>query len=173
MFLSDGMVYLRPTKLAYVRKVGPYTTTIGTAWAEMLHWLERHGLRSNAACGYGLLRDNPNSCDPDQCRYDACVPVLPHFEESARRELSLITLPPGPYARKRSRGNYRAMTSMIADLHSISRMSNNLRIDERRPIVTVYLDDPRRTEEDDLRMDMCIPVAASSMPFTVATADAA
>lgn len=174
MQLSDGMVYLRPTKLAHVRKVGPYSTTIGEAWAEMLHWLDKHGLRSQASCGYGLLRDNPTRVDPETCRYDACVPILPHFEGSAARELGLLTLPPGPYARRRFRGNYRDMTANIAGLHDTCEMPQNLRFDDLRPIVTIYLDDPRQLGTvDDLRLDLCVPISTATVPFRIATADAA
>jgi AraC family transcriptional regulator len=173
MQFKDGLVYLRPTKLAFVRINGRYQDTIGPAWDRMLDWMDRNGLRSNVTFGYGLLRDDPRKVAPEACRYDACVPILPHLEECAHRELGVMTLPPGPYARQRSIGNYIELTDIISGLQSQSLVAPNLRVDERRPLVSIYLDRPSRDSKNELRADLCVPVTAASLRSATATATAA
>jgi AraC family transcriptional regulator len=158
--MKSGLVYLRPTRLAYVRVTGPYETSIPEAWSRLLAWVDKHGLYSPVGWGYGLARDNPLRAGADKCRYDACVQVTPLFEERAVRELGVFTLPAGPYARIRQSGGYAPIRSKVSNLYADFEAPAELKLDERRPIVTIYLDDPRRFEPTDLRADICVPVTA-------------
>ena len=160
--MQNGLVYLRPTRLAYVRVKGPYEQSIPDAWERMLAWLEVRGLNSSTGRGYGLARDNPARVGADNCRYDACVLVMPYLEERVNRELGIITLPAGPYVRKREAGSYDAIRSLIPSLHETFAAPSGLRLDDNRPLVTIYLDDPRHFSLNDLRADICVPVAAGS-----------
>lgn len=157
---NNGLVYLRPTRLVYVRACGRYRNTIPASWDKMLNWLDRNGLRSPVGHGYGLARDNPNIVAPEACRYDACVELDPLFEERAARELAIQTLPGGSHIRLRKKGDYADMTRTVISLHSTFEAPNGLRMDDRRPIVSIYLDDPRRIDVNDLRADLCVPVSA-------------
>jgi AraC family transcriptional regulator len=159
--MKRGLVYLRPARLTYVRAIGSYETAIPQAWDRLLNWVEKNGLNSAVGRGYGLARDNPLRVEPAKCRYDACIQVSPLFEERALRELGLVTLPPGPYARMRHAGSYEAISSCVATLHGKFSAPAELRLDDRRPIVTIYLDDPRRFDPADLRADICTPVTAA------------
>jgi AraC family transcriptional regulator len=158
--MKNGLVYLRPTRLAYVRVTGAYERSIPEAWERLLTWVEKNGLNSPVGRGYGLTRDNPARVGAENCRYDACVQVSPMFEERAMRELGVFTLPPGPYTRMRQAGGYEPIRAMMPTLHSSFEAPPELRLDDRRPIVTIYLDDPRRYHDSDLRADVCVPVAA-------------
>lgn len=156
---SRGFVYLRPSRLVYVRVCGPYRDSIPAAWDRMFNWLDNNGLRSPVGRGYGLVRDNPNVVAPEACRYDACVDVDPFFEERAARELGIQTLPGGPYVRSRKKGDYADVTRLMLKTHATFQASPGLKLDDRRPIVAIYLDDPRRIDLDDLRTDVCVPVS--------------
>ncbi len=158
--MKNGLVYLRPTRLAYVRVTGNYEQSIPRAWEQLLRWVDKNGLNSPVGRGYGLARDNPARVGAENCRYDACVQVSPMFEERAMRELGVFTLPAGPYKRIRQAGGYEPICSMMPKLHSDFTAPAELRLDDRRPIVTIYLDDPRRFDASDLRADICVPVAA-------------
>lgn len=160
--MSRGMVYLRPFRVVYVRETGPYASSIQSAWERMLHWLDVNGLHSPVGRGFGLARDNPATVGPDRCRYDACVELDPIFEGRAARELALQTLPGGPYLRQRKTGDYARLTGILANLHETFEAPEGLRLDDRRPLVTMYLDDPRRFAPDDLRADLCIPIATKA-----------
>lgn len=161
--MNSGLVYLRPFRLAYVRVTGPYDTSIEAAWTQMFAWLDKNGVSSPTGRGYGLARDNPEQVRPANCRYDACIQVGPMFEDRAQRELGLVTLPAGPYTRSRQAGGYEPIQSMMGGLYSTFGPAPALRLDERRPIVTIYLDDPRRLDARDLRADVCVPVTASKL----------
>ena len=164
--MKSGLVYLRPTRLAYVRVTGPYQSSISQAWDQLLSWVDNNGLSSPVGRGYGLARDNPQRVDPAKCRYDACIQVGPMFEDRAMRELGVVTLPPGPYTRMRHAGSFDAMRGLVAGSHSEFIAPAELRLDDRRPIVTIYLDDPRRFNPVDLRADVCVPVTAAARAKT-------
>lgn len=157
--MSSGLVYLRPSRLAYVRQVGPYQQTINQAWERMFDWLSKNGLSEPNGRGYGLMRDCPKVVAPEQCRYDACVDLNPFFEERAIRELGAQTLPGGSYIRIRKVGSYDALHKELPSMHDCFQTPTGLRLDERRPLVTIYLDDPARFTSSDLRADICVPVS--------------
>jgi AraC family transcriptional regulator len=161
--MTSGLVYLRPTRLAFVRVTGPYETSIPEAWNRLLEWTEQNGFSSPVGHGYGLARDNPLRVSADKCRYEACVPVTPLSEDRAMRELGVITLPGGSYTRVRHAGGYGPMRSMIPALYSNFEAPADLKLDDKRPIVTIYLDDPRRFDDSDLRADICVPVTAARL----------
>lgn len=157
--MKSGLVYLRPWRLAYVRKTGPYESSIPAAWEHMLGWLDKHGLHSPVGRGYGLLRDCPRVVGAENCRYDACVELNPLFEERAIRELGAQTLPGGSYVRMRRVGSYEALRPELATMHDTFQAPAGLQLDERRPLVTIYLDDPRQFAPDEQRADLCMPVS--------------
>jgi AraC family transcriptional regulator len=171
--MQNNFVYLRPSRLVYVRINGAYETTIPAAWSKMLNWIERNGVGSALGRGFGLARDNPQTVPASQCRYDACIEVESHFEDRAMRELGILTLPGGPYVRRREVGSYADIVTRVATLHASFVVPNGIKLDSNRPLVTIYLDDPRRFEPGQLRADMCIPVSAAVVRGRVAQPQAA
>ncbi len=160
--MKNGLVYLRPARLAYVRVNGPYATSVPVAWERMLAWVDKNGFKPQGERGYGLAHDNPALVAPEKCRFDACIQLQPEFEDRAARELGVLTLPAGPYTRDRRAGGYGRLRHELASLYSSQGLSSGLQLDARRPIVTIYLDDPRRLSVRDLRADICVPVTANS-----------
>lgn len=160
--MSNSLVYLRPATLAYVRAIGPYDKSIEDAWDRMYAWVDENGLNVSELRGYGLARDNPTVVDPDKCRYDACILTMPEFEDRALRELGTITLPGGPYARKREVASRESIHAMVATIHTTYEAPNDLKIDDRRPIVTIYLEAPLKAGDSDRRIDLCVPVMVVS-----------
>lgn len=156
--MKSGLLYLRPTKIAYVRVNGHYQSSIPAAWEKIFAWLEKIGCSSSMGRGYGLTRDNPATVKPENCRYDACIEMEPYFEERAIRELGAQMLPGGSYVRNRRIGSYEGIIGEMPTLHQAFMPGLGLMVDERRPIVTVYLDDPMRLAVDNLRADICMPV---------------
>ncbi len=160
--MKNALVYLRPARLAFVRVNGPYAMSVPLAWEKMLAWVDKNGFKPQGERGYGLAHDNPSLVAPEKCRFDACIQLQPEFEDRASRELGLLTLPAGPYTRDRRAGSYGKLRHELASLYSIQGLSSGLQLDGRRPIVTIYLDDPRRMAARDLRADVCVPVVANS-----------
>ena len=162
LMMASGLVYLRPARMVFVRATGPYETSIPQAWEKLFAWLDKTGIDNPAGRGYGLARDNPATVRPENCRYDACIEVRPQYEERAARELGLMTLPGGSYLRQRTAGDYAMMRQAVPDVYANFAAPTGLRFDDRRPLVVIYLDDPRRLEPIDLRADVCVPVSARS-----------
>lgn len=159
--MSSGLVYLRPTRLVYLRLVGPYNAIIPEAWSKLYAWHAKCATGAPVGRAYGLARDNPNRVGADSCRYDACIESTPLIDERALRELGLITLPGGPYARTRHVASYDVVRSSAASYNGGLAAPGGLKIDDRRPVVTIYLDDPRRADDARSRADVCVPVSAA------------
>ena len=157
---SIGMVYLRPVQVVYFRVTGPYATSSEKAWGEMFGWLDRHGLRQQTGRGYGLQRDNPRQVGHDACRYDACVEVPDSIDVSTLESVLMQKLPGGAYARQRHVGSYDEVRHVIVGLRDHWMSSNNLVVDARRPLVTIYLSNPDITDKLQLKADVCLPVTA-------------
>lgn len=154
------LIYLRPTRLLYVRETGPYDQSIPLAWEKLFGWLDKNGLCASLGRGFGLARDNPRSVGHGKCRYDACVEVRAGLEGRALRELGVTTLPGGAYACRRLSGTYDRMRSIVANVYSEFEPLPGLCFDERRPVVSIYVDNPNRYFDCDLRADVCVPIVA-------------
>jgi AraC family transcriptional regulator len=152
------LVYLRPTRLMYVRETGPYDRTIPKAWQRLTTWLNDNGLYAPIGRGYGLARDNPADVIGQSCRYDACVEIPPEVEDRALRDLGITTLPGGAYACRRLAGSYSRMHSVVANVYSEFVALPGLSFDSNRPVVSIYIDNPNRHAEHELRADICVPV---------------
>lgn len=166
------LVYLRPTRLIYVRETGPYAVTIPRAWERLLSWLSNNGLYAPIGRGYGLAHDNPLNGNAANCRYDACVEVMPELEDRALRDLGVTTLAGGAYACRRLFGSYDKMRSTVANVHSEFVALPGLALDSNRPVVSVYVDNPKRHSENELRADICVPITVTA-DFEPATAPVA
>ncbi len=160
--MKHGLVYLRPASMVSVRATGPYEQSIPEAWEKMFSWLAKNRLSAPVGRGYGLAHDHFANVAPTMRRYDACIQVTPLHEARAMRELSVLTLPGGPYLRRRLVGDYQHVCGLIASGSGAVELPNDLRIDQRRPIVTIYLDDPSSTAPSQLRADVCWPISTVS-----------
>ena len=93
--MNVDIITLPPTRVAYLRHIGPYGAEVSRFWAQtFLPWAVAHGLEK--AARYGIGHDDPGVADPRKCRYDACVEVPEGFV--ARSPASLAILPGGRYA---------------------------------------------------------------------------
>jgi len=158
--MKPNLVYLRPLKLAYVRAVGPYAQSSVEAWSRLFSWLSDNGLHTFPGCGYGLVLDNHLMTDGATCRYDACIELNAAIESRAEGVLQSRKLPAGAYIRERHVGCYDALRERTLAVRERAVQKGELPVDTRRPLVQIFLDDPRREQADNLRSDLCIPVIA-------------
>lgn len=155
------LMYLRPTRLVFVRGIGPYEKTIQKTWDRLFVWLNANGLQTPVGRGYGLAQDNPAEVGAKNCRYDACVVLNPEMEQRASSDVGFAMLPGGPYACRRISGNYDHVRTLVANVHSELLPFPGLTLDQARPVVSIYMDNPNRQAESDLRADICMPVMAA------------
>ncbi len=159
--LKSNLLYLRPRRVGFIRATGPYSTACATAWDQMLEWLDKSGLRQEVAQGFGLSHDNPDIVPPEDRRYDACIELPPGINESDLQGLLFDYLPGGAYARHRHRGDYKLNGKLIKLMRDEWAATSGLEIDHTRPFVEIHLDDPQTCETENLRADLCLPVAAA------------
>jgi AraC family transcriptional regulator len=154
-----GLVYLRPRQVAFVRAYGPYKASADQAWSKMTGWLARHGLSDTSDFGYGLLLDNPTEVSPDSCRYDACVQVPDQLENLKSDGLAFQKLPGGPFARVRYVGPMNGVREQFVAIRD-QWLPRQLRlgVDNHRPFMVIYVQDPARGDRSRIRCDVCVPV---------------
>jgi len=155
--MKNSLVYLRPISLAFVRATGSYETAVPRAWDEMFAWLDHGGFRLPDGRAFGLARDNP-AIAGDACRYDACVIVNPQIEHRALRELGIATMPGGSYARLHRKGSYPSVEQMVSQVFSTFEPPQGLALDTKRPVVTVYYDDPRSGAASEHKAEISVPI---------------
>lgn len=154
------LMYLRPARLISVRETGRYEDSIPKAWNRLSGWLDANGFHAALGRGYGLARDNPLQLGVEKCRYDACVLIPAQLEDKTPRELDVTILPGGAYACRRLSGSYDGMRSAVTNAYAEFTPLPGLCFDGNRPVVSIYLDNPRRFRDRDLRADICVPVIA-------------
>lgn len=152
-------VYLRPSQLVGFRMVGPYCQTAEKAWASMFDWLDRNGLRGEVKRGFGMAFDDPRTTAAEKCRYMACIDMPEGLAPSAWEEMMPQGLPGGAYARHRHVGKHEAISSVIRTIREQWCNRTGVVLAKGRPLVEIYLDDPKFCEPDKLRTDLCLPVA--------------
>lgn len=157
--MSQGFVYLRPTRLVSVRAMGPYQESVADAWTRLNGWLRERGIKP-AGMRYGLARDNPLNVAPSQCRYDAAC-ELPAGYDAAGTELTAIRMPGGAYLRRRIVGRYGQLLAAALPICNEVLPSRGLIVAANRPCVVVYFDDPLKRDVDGLKADVCFPISVN------------
>ncbi len=146
--------------MVYIRETGPYAVSSRVAWAKVMDWLDKSGMRRDVGCGYGLLLDDPNVTDDDKCRYDACLEMLSEYNETLTDEFQFRRLPGGAYVRQRFKGSAEELRVGVMQFRDENVPMQGLVVDRSRPMVEIYLDDPDKVAEADRTIDICIPVRA-------------
>ena len=146
---------LPPTRVAYLRHIGPYGPSISAFWQQkFLPWMHANQLEGRPC--YGLAHDDPGITAPANCRYDACVEVTADF--SPRGQAGIALLPGGRYALADYRGNgpgiERAWIEFLRDWLP----NSGLQIDSR-PVFEHYPVDAKYDPgSGEFNCQLCLPV---------------
>lgn len=95
--LQINIVEMQPFRVAYVRKIGPYSNeTLLPSYEKLFQWADPKGLREAGMMILGAMRSKPFTTPEDKMIFDACI-TLP---ESIKKDKSvnIQTLPGGKYA---------------------------------------------------------------------------
>lgn len=164
--MTTGMVYLRPERLLRFRAVGPFSKAVPEAWKAAFDWLDASGLKNEIHKGYGMARGarardgaNRNVSKAAESVYDACLPVPASLPDEATFDLAFCQLPGGAYSRCRHTGAYETIPEIFRDMREGLRASIGLEPDLNRPLIEIYLRDPRTTSIEQLKADLLMPVA--------------
>lgn len=156
--MKTGFVYLRPLNVAAVRAKGPYASSAAEAWKTMFAWLHESGAIREVGTGYGLLLDDPRVVQPVNCRYEACVEVTDEYRSRVPESFAFRRLPGGAYARQRHVGGVKGLAQTISALRNEWVPTQGLIIDNRRPLIEIFLDHPDLVALEKQRVDICMPV---------------
>lgn len=154
-----NFVYLRPSQLVGFRKVGPYQETAGQAWSLMFDWLDRNCLHGKVKRGFGMAFDDPRKTVAEKCRYMACIDMPDMLPTPAWEDMIPQGLPGGAYARHRLVADHSHISDVIRDIRDQWSNRAGVVLAKGRPLVEIYLDDPKFCEPEKLRTDVCLPVA--------------
>lgn len=160
--MQRGFVYFRPVQIGFVRVVGPYKTSVHEAWAKLDEWFKARQVDIGKVTRYGLAHGNPRAVDPSQLRYDACVEMPADLLSETGEELRLAKLPSGAFARKRYVGPYDGIGDAFSEMREHWEKASDVVLDARRPLLTVYLNNPRVLAVKDLKADLCVPVISTA-----------
>ena len=155
----------RPLSVIHVRSMGPYRTSCGEAWNRLNHWLDQHGIRQRVKQGYGIFRDDPSITEPALLRYDACVPAFLDIDVELTEGIGRQTFAGGAYAVHTHVGSHGATGEIFSQLRRDVVPRRGLSLDDARPYVAIYLNDPTMTREAHRRTELCLPVVPICMPL--------
>lgn len=67
------------SRIAYMRRTGPYGEGNYALMEEFKGWVKANGLFNKSAVILGISQDNPAVTPPQDCRYDVCIVVPGDF----------------------------------------------------------------------------------------------
>jgi len=145
---------LAPMRVAYIQHTGPYETCC-QAWGRLYDWATRHKFITPGTFGIGASYDDPETTPPEKSRYDACLTCSENFEPNG--EVSVQTLGGGKYVTAVHRGPYKGLKNSFRRILKdwLPKSGRNLR---DAPCLELYIDDPDKTPEPDLRTKICVPI---------------
>jgi AraC family transcriptional regulator len=86
--MKIAVIERQPVRVFYLRYTGPGGAPVSRFWRTTVSpWLADHGLLDCPR--YGVLRDDPCTTPPEECRYDACVEVPAGLRPADAREMTL------------------------------------------------------------------------------------
>jgi AraC family transcriptional regulator len=89
------LIERQPTRIAYLRYVGPYGEPLAKFWGtRVMPWIASRGLGGRAM--YGISYDDPEVTAPEKCRCDVGVEVGDEFIPIGDEHV--MTIPGGRYA---------------------------------------------------------------------------
>ncbi len=146
---------LPPTRVAFLRHVGPYAH-VGKAWERICSWAGRKGLLGPSCVVLGLSHDDPDVTAPDRLRYDAAIVVGP--EVQGEGEIWVQEIPGGEYAVTTHRGPYEKMNETYRALFG-QWLPNSGREPGPGPSLEFYRNSPETVKPEDLLTEIWIPLA--------------
>lgn len=154
MEMKMKIVKRQPTRVAFVRHIGPYAEC-GEAWGKLCAWAGRRGLLGPRTTVIGISYDDPEVTPPEKIRYDACVTVDETVEPEG--EIGVQTLKGGDYAMTVHNGPYEKLAETYGRI-SGEWAPRNGRVISSDPCLEIYLNDPHRTPPAQLRTEIYVPL---------------
>ncbi|MBU7592409.1 AraC family transcriptional regulator [Metabacillus halosaccharovorans] len=136
-------------RVAYVRRVGPYGPENITVMEKLKRWAREKDLLKSAIL-FGIPQDNPETTQPENCRFDACIVISENDEIDETMSLNVIS--GGKYLVYEV--NHTAVDIQKAYENIFSAIQNNEFEMDNKPIMERYTGDIITNPN----CDICVPV---------------
>jgi AraC family transcriptional regulator len=154
--LQVNIVEMQPFRVAYVRKIGPYSNeTLLPSYEKLFQWANPKGLIEAGMMILGAMRSKPFTTPEDKMIFDACI-TLP---ESIKRDKSvnIQTLPGGKYAIYRCEIEYN--TSARAWMNFILNwLIHSEYLPDERPLYQFHYNNAHEHPLMHEIHDLCMPI---------------
>lgn len=95
--MTYQMEEMSKSRIAYMRRVGPYGVDNYALMKKFKEWAKANGLFTASAVILGISQDNPAVTPPENCRYDVGI-IVPEYFETTDADVDVAELPGGRYA---------------------------------------------------------------------------
>jgi AraC family transcriptional regulator len=144
-----------PLRVAFVRHVGPFDE-VGAAWQRLMMWAGPQGLLGPGLRMLGIVQDDPEITAPEKLRYDAALVVRDGVAPSG--EIGIQDVGAGEYAIVLHTGPYNTLGQTYMRMFG-EWLPESGRELESAPAIEFYLNSPMTAAPDQLRTEICLPLA--------------
>ena len=156
--MSEGLVYMRPLRLAGVCVQSVGTDDVLHAWSRLNDWIIRKSLTREVEIGYGLIGVGERGQG-----YAACIELPDSVRSHEADELSRASLQGGAYVRSRFQGPVSEVVARLEDMRVRLECAEHTRLDSGRPLVSVILDVKIVKSGRDVRSNLLVPVCGNEL----------
>jgi AraC family transcriptional regulator len=142
--------------VAFMRHTGPYENVKAT-WEKLMAWAGRRGLLGDNPRILGVPLDDPDVTPADRVRYDACLVVDEQVKPEG--EVGVQDVGGGEYAVATHRGPYRSVGETFVRICGEWLPFSGRELRSAPPLL-MACNSPRDTAEENLLVDVCLPLAA-------------
>lgn len=152
---------LEPTRLAGIRRVGPYGPEIGETFRKLEEWLSGDGREAAGGRYSCVYYDDPSWKAAEKLRCDCCVEVPEGFEivDAANIGVAEVCLAAREVGVVIHKGSYSGLEATYKQIFS-SMLPRSGRFPSGDPIYDVYLNKPGDVPEEELLTEIHVPLSA-------------
>jgi DNA gyrase inhibitor GyrI len=139
-------------RIAYIRRIGPYGINNVQTMEELKKWAKLNHLFHDESIILGIAQDNPETVEPENCRYDTCIVVSNDYSvtDGCIKEGNIVG---GKYAVFKINHTAEAVQKAWIDIFP-ELIRQGYQFDEARPIIERYI----AQMIDNHHCEICIPI---------------
>ena len=160
--MSTSLVYLRPKPVAYVRVEGVSHEVAELAWRKLQDWCRETQMSGLIKTSYGIAAPCHRAKVANKCAYEAAIEIPFADFKASDHGLAIRQLPGGAYLRRRHCGSRSSMPSALDMIANKPAVDEGLALDPTRPFIEIFLSNPWDTNEQDVTMELLLPISVAS-----------
>ncbi|MEZ0575960.1 AraC family transcriptional regulator [Halodesulfovibrio aestuarii] len=141
-------------RVAAVRGIGPYTSSVPQTWSQLSLWIAKNNLLSQNSIFFGLRHDSTTT-SKNQLRYDAAVSISEEIDSSGiARE---IYISGGEFAMYTHQGSYSTLDDAWHKLYW-EWLPSSGRTPADHPNIEIYLTDTTFSADTEILTRLLLPL---------------